>query len=171
MRAPFIGGFAYLNTSMHQKIGRDFRGLGKVLIEAKPQVGAPIRGVGKRCYVTVTMKDRSLGIEFYVENVIEEKPGDPAFGFTPEDLTLFRGVAIYDIDDEHGERRTYGDIIPFDDFVKKYIKDEKNRLLIVGCMSRLEEEAMVKEAFFDRINNIWKERDIHFQELYSKRLH
>lgn len=156
---------------MHQKIGRDFRGLGKVLMEAKPQIGAPVRGVGKRSYVTITMKDRNLGIEFYVENVIEEKPGDPAFGFTPEDLNLFRGVAIYDIDDEHKDRRTYGEVIPFDTFLEKYIEDERNRILIVGCMSRLEEEAGVKDTFFERINNIWKERDIHSQELYSKRLH
>ena len=156
---------------MNQKIGRDFRGLGKILLDAKPQIGAPVRGVGKRSHVTVTMKKPPMGIEFYAENVIEEKPGDPAFGFTPEDLTLFRGVAIYDIDNEHGDRRTYGDVIPFDDFMDNYITDERERILIVSCMNRLEEEAEVKESFFERINTIWKERDIHFQELYSKRLH
>ena len=156
---------------MHQKEGRDFRGIGKLLLEAKPKTGSPIRGVGKRCYITLIMKERHMGLEFFVENVVTAKPGDPGLGFTFEDLNLFHGVAIYDIDDGHEHTRTYGEVLPIEDFLKKYVHDDKSRIMILGCMGNLEEEAQVKQGFIDRINHIWQERDVAHQELYSKRSH
>ncbi len=149
--------------------------MGKILSEAKSIVSSPLWGVGKRSYVTVNFnpvdKKENFGIEFFVENVVSTTPGDPDFGFTTEDLTLFRGVAIYSIDEDGGERRTKGEVIPFCLFLDRYISNDAFRTPIEVCMDRLEEEANVEQKFLDRLNMIWQDRDVDRHELYDKKVH
>ncbi len=93
-------------------------------------------------------------------------------GFTWDDLNISRYVAIYDIEPNSGEhQRTYGEVLPYEVFLAKYVTDDRARIIYEGTMAKLEEEAMVKSSFLDRLNNIWQDRDIHRQELYDKRFH
>ncbi len=161
---------------MHQLVKSDFNGVGKVLAEAKSKVGSPFRGVGKRSFITLTFKPKDdgslpLGIEFYAETVVSPTPGDPDMGFTHDDLKVYRGVAIYLMDDTEGGKHTNGEIISFDTFLDRYISHDEARTPIELCMDRLEAEAAVQQSFFDKLNNIWQERDIHRQQLYDKQVH
>ena len=158
---------------MHQDVAPDFNKLAPILVDAESKTGAPIRGVGKRSSIRVVMKNEPVAIEFYAETVVTPEPGNPALGFTAEDLNIFLGVAIYAIQDprEDGKRRSYGEAMPVERFLERYISDERARIIIRGCMSRLEEEATVQQGFLDRLNNIWQDRDVNRRELYSKRLH
>lgn len=157
---------------MHQLINSDFSGLGKILPTAESKLAPPFRGVGKRSCITLTFNpigsNLPLGIEFYAENVVSPTPSDPDFGFTLEDLTVFRGVAIYLID---GETRTSGEIISFGEFLDRYISDDVTRTPIEICMNRLEQEAAIKQGFVDKINNLWQERDVTRKTLYDKKVH
>ena len=160
---------------MHQKFDPDFKALGKQLTESNVETTAPLRGVGKRCYIRVLAgKEPPMALEMYAETVVTPTPGDPAMGFTHEDLTLFRGVAIYVIHDQKSmdgkHASSTGRAMPFEDFLKE-IPLEKDRIMFVGCMARLEEEAGVKQGFIDRLNSIWQEREASHAELYTKRVH
>ena len=131
--------------------------------------------MGKRSFVSVNYttadKEHTFGIEFFVENVVSCSPGDPDFGFTFEDLTHYRGVAIYHIDEDGGEKRTEGEIISFGQFLDRYISHDDYRLPIERCMDRLEEEAEIQQKFLDKLNMIWQDRDVNRHELYDKKVH
>lgn len=152
----------------------DYNGLGEAFVNAKPTISSPIRGVGKRCFFAANVENKSKGVELYVETVVSNEPTNPELGFTDQDLTIFRGVAIYDIipsDEPKEKTQTYGEVIPFDIFTRDYITDDYARNQIILQMERLEKEAMVKDSFFDKLNGVWQDREINLKELYSKRLH
>lgn len=160
---------------MHQLVQSDFNGLGKALTSAKSMLTSPMRGVGKRSCVIVNFTPKNtvekIGMEFFVETVVNQIPGDPDFGFTTEDLNLFRGVAIYVIDGDGDSKSTEGEVMTFNTFLDRYISADDVRIPIEVCMEKLKKEALVTQGFIDKLNNIWLDRDVLRKELYEKKVH
>jgi len=97
-------------------------------------------------------------IQFYVKCTIPRNPSDKTIGFTREDVTVFKGVAVADVGEEIDPPRYIGRVWTHEEFANKFITDEHTKEDIEILFGRLLSRAYPSEEWLDKISTLYNNR-------------
>jgi len=120
------------------------------------------RGIGKKCFIQAESKSKHFVIEFFSELVVSDKPSDPSMGYAANDVSQYRGVMMTSYEpqaDHDGYHHNYGEIIPYDEFVERYVHSSELRVRLDRIMEMMEDSVQVNDNFLESANNFWENRD------------
>lgn len=132
------------------------------------------RGIGKKCFIQAESKSNGFVIEFFTEMVVPDTPSDPSVGYRSDDIRQFRGVLLthYNQDEvRDGYYLNQGEIVPYDEFVERYVNTSEMRVRLDRIMERMEEGIQVSDGFLDSANSVWENRDPGSKSLDFSVLH
>lgn len=147
----------------------DLKSVAEKISGAKPLSSAPNRGIGKKSYVPVQATKEEILIEFFCESVVNSRPSNLEIGYDYKDVTSFSGVSIFDInvDAETKARCFQGEVIPFTDFIRDYVEDDRVRWTLEKCMDVMREETKPDDSFLEKVNSLWGERDVGSRHIHN----
>jgi len=149
---------------------KNLNSFAKILDGVEPYDGNPFRGYGKRKYVQIKLNRFNVAFELFAESSINPAPADSDIGFGEDDVTKSFGVIVYDIlneTDRVEDREFFGNFIPFDEFLDKYVPGEGARYSLECYMSILVDGSQLTEEFFMKMNKLWGDRGINTPGIYN----
>ena len=147
----------------------DLRAIAEKISIAKPLPSAPNQGIGKKSYIPVQSTKQEILIEFFCESVVKSRPANLDIGYDYKDVTSFAGVSIFDINVnvKTKSRCFQGEVIPFGDFIRDYVEDDKVRWMLEKSMDVMREETKPDDSFLEKVNILWGERDVGSRHIHD----
>jgi hypothetical protein len=147
----------------------DIQAIAKKIAGTEPLSSAPNKGIGKKSYIPIQSTKEEILLEFFCESVVNSRPANIDIGYDYKDVTSFAGVSIFDIniDAENKTRCFQGEVIPFEDFLRDYVEDDRARWTLEKCMEVMRKETKPDDSFLEKVNTLWGERAVGSRHIHK----
>lgn len=152
----------------------DLKEMAKKMAGVRPVVSNPHKGMGRKYFIQADSKSSRTIVELFTERLIPSRPSNLNTGYDLNDVEHFRGVMITSYEksaDKDGYHRNCGKIIPYDEFINRYVTDEHTRIILDRIMETMDECNPVDDNFLEGANSFWENREVGLKYLYKNRLH
>jgi hypothetical protein len=164
-------------AGMHQPVTNtdvDFDAVFGKMAGVKPRNAVPSMGYGRKCFIEAVVRKKKTGyriaIEVFVEVTFGKTPSDRSIGYTKDEASITRGVSIITFvpePDAEGRYESEGEVMDYEDFVKRYLYNENTRVVLERIMTTMEASMAISDKMLDHVNSAWCNRDIGEKELFS----